>query len=127
MTEPATWHLLIHTPGPNADPSVPFFQAPWFPLHRKLHVKLAESGYLIAAGPLPGRPGAGQTLVHHVSLDDLTWLATEYDKAVAGGFLEVEIVPWTIVDSIFDDEYEDEDEEADADDEDEASRRDEEE
>jgi uncharacterized protein YciI len=102
MTAPELWHLLIHTPGPNAEPGVPISKAPWFPQHRKLHIRLAEAGYLIAAGPLPGRPGAGQTLVRGASLDELTWLATEADRAVAGGYLEVEIVPWTVVDSIFD-------------------------
>ena len=55
MTAPELWHLLIHTPGPNADPAVPMSEAPWFPQHRKLHIRLAEAGYLIAAGPLPGR------------------------------------------------------------------------
>ena len=102
MTAPELWHLLIHTPGPNADPAVAITDAPWFPQHRKLHIRLAEAGYLIAAGPLPGRPGAGQTLVRGASTDDITWLATEGDRAVAQGYLEVEIVPWTIVDSMFD-------------------------
>lgn len=111
MDEPELWHLLIHTPGPNADPGVPISEAPWFPQHRKLHIRLAEAGMLVAAGPLPGRPGAGQTLVRGASTDDITWLATEADKAVAAGYLEVEIVPWHVVDSLFDygdGEYDDE-------------------
>lgn len=121
MTAPELWHLLIHTPGPNADPAVPFTEASWFPQHRKLHVRLAEAGYLVLAGPLPGRPGAGQTLVRGVDLEELTWLATEVDRAVAGGYLDVEIVPWLIVDSIFDlddddDDDDEDDDDADADD-----------
>ena len=47
------WHLLIHTPGPNADPEVPFFQADWFPGHRGFHAELQKAGYFVAAGPLP--------------------------------------------------------------------------
>jgi len=94
------WHLLIHTPGPAADPEVPFFEAPWFPEHRGFHARLREAGYFVAAGPLPDREGAGQTLVRGVSTEEITRLARETDQAVAGGFLEVEIVPWRVVESV---------------------------
>lgn len=95
------WHLLIHTPGPNADPDVPFFQAEWFPGHREFHDALERAGYLLAAGPLPGRDGAGQTLVRRVSTEEITRLARETDPAVIGGFLSVEIVQWRVVNSVF--------------------------
>jgi uncharacterized protein YciI len=119
MTAPELWHQLIHTPGPKADPAVPVSEAAWYPQHRKLHIRLAEAGYLIAAGPLPGRADAVQTLVRGATLEELTWLATEADRAVVAGYLEVEIVPWTVVDSIFDfgDDDEDGDEDVEADDE----------
>jgi uncharacterized protein YciI len=119
MTAPELWHQLIHTPGPKADPAVPVSEAAWYPQHRKLHIRLAEAGYLIAAGPLPGRADAVQTLVRGAPLEELTWLATEADRAVVAGYLEVEIVPWTVVDSIFDfgDDDEDGDEDVEADDE----------
>jgi uncharacterized protein YciI len=119
MTAPELWHQLIHTLGPNADPAVPVSEAAWYPQHRKLHIRLAEAGYLIAAGPLPGRADAVQTLVRGATLEELTWLATEADRAVVAGYLEVEIVPWTVVDSIFDfgDDDEDGDEDVEADDE----------
>ena len=100
MTDDDPWHLLIHTPGPNADPEVPFFQAEWFPGHRGFHAELQKAGYFVAAGPLPGRDGAGQTLVRRVSTGEITRLATETDPAVVGGFLKVEIVPWRVVESI---------------------------
>jgi uncharacterized protein YciI len=96
------WHLLIHTPGPAADPAVPFFQAEWFPAHRGFHAALQEAGYFVAAGPLPDRPGAGQTVVRGVSTDEITRLATTTDPAVVGHFLEVEIVPWQVVESLLD-------------------------
>ncbi len=121
MTAPELWHQLIHTPGPKADPAVPVSEAAWYPQHRKLHIRLAEAGYLIAAGPLPGRADAVQTLVRGATLEELTWLATEADRAVVAGYLEVEIVPWMVVDSIFDfgdDDDEAEDDEDEADDED---------
>jgi uncharacterized protein YciI len=94
------WHLLIHTPGPNADPDVPFFQADWFPGHRGFHAELTKAGYFVAAGPLPQREGAGQTLVRNVSSEEIARLATETDPAVIGGFLAVEIVPWRVIESI---------------------------
>ena len=94
------WHLLIHTPGPNADPGVPFFQADWFPGHRAFHDDLRKAGYFVAAGPLPEREGAGQTLVRGVSTGEITRLARETDPAVIGGFLVVEVVPWRVVESI---------------------------
>jgi len=96
------WHLLIHTPGPAADPNVPFFEAPWFAEHRAFHARLSEAGYFVAAGPLPDSDGAGQTLVRGVSTDEIGRLARETDPAVAGGFLEVEIVPWRVVESVLD-------------------------
>jgi uncharacterized protein YciI len=112
MTAPELWHQLIHTPGPKADPAVPVSEAAWYPQHRKLHIRLAEAGYLIAAGPLPGRADAVQTLVRGATLEELTWLATEADRAVVAGYLEVEIVPWMVVDSIFDFGEDDEDDDA---------------
>lgn len=93
------WHLLIHTPGPKADPDVPFSEAEWFPGHRGFHARLRESGWFVAAGPLPDRPGAGQTLVRGVSTEAIAEAARRDDPAVAGGFLEVEIVPWRVVES----------------------------
>lgn len=95
-----TWHLLIHSPGAAADPEVPFFEAPWFPDHRAFHARLRELGYFVAAGPLPHREGAGQTLVRGVTTEEITRLARESDAAVAGGFLDVEIVPWRVVESV---------------------------
>jgi hypothetical protein len=100
MADDGLWHLLIHTPGPEADPSVPFSEAPWFAAHRGFHAALREAGYFVAAGPLPERPGAGQTLVRGVGTEELTRLATETDPAVAGGFLRVEVVPWRVVESV---------------------------
>jgi len=95
------WHLLIHTPGAAADPAVPFFEAPWFEGHRAFHGRLRELGYFVAAGPLPQREGAGQTLVRGVTTKEITRLARESDPAVVGGFLDVEIVPWRVVESVF--------------------------
>ncbi len=68
----------------------------------------------MVSAPLPGRADAVQTLVRGATLEELTWVATEADRAVAGGFLKVEIVPWTVVDSIFDFSEDDDDDDRDA-------------
>jgi uncharacterized protein YciI len=61
---------------------------------------LRQAQDFVAAGPLPERAGAGQTLVRGVSTEEITRLATETDPAVADGYLVVEIVPWRVVESI---------------------------
>ncbi len=94
------WHLIIDTPGPNQHPTVNFWEADWFPAHRGFHASLREAGHVIAAGPLPDREGAGQTLVRRVSSAEITRLATETDPAAVGGFLQVEIIPWEIGETI---------------------------
>ncbi len=68
--------------------------------HRGFHAELQAAGYFVAAGPLPERDGAGQTLVRNVSTEEITRLANETDPAVLGGFLAVEIVPWRVIESI---------------------------
>jgi uncharacterized protein YciI len=100
MSDETPWHLLIHTPGPNTIADVPFFETDWFPQHREFHSRLREAGHFVAAGPLPERDGAGQTLVRDVSTDEITRLATETDPAVTGGYLVVEIVPWQVLETI---------------------------
>ena len=94
------WHVLLHTPGPNQDPSVNFRDAEWFPGHRGFHALLQELGVFVAAGPLPDREGAGQTVVRRISTDEITRLATQTDPAVVGGFLRVEITRWDVVESV---------------------------
>jgi uncharacterized protein YciI len=96
------WHLLIHTPGPNTIPDVPFLQTEWFPGHRGFHAELQKAGYFVAAGPLPDTDGSGQTLVRGVSTAEITRLVQETDPAVIGGFLVARIVPWRVVESVLD-------------------------
>ena len=96
---PETWHLIVHTAGPNADPSVALSRQEWFPEHRAFHNELSAEGLLVAAGPLPAIDGAGMTLVRGIDTADLERRARA-DRAVAGGFLEVEVRPWKIVESV---------------------------
>ena len=57
-----TWVALFHRP---ADPSVAggVFADPRFGDHLAFLERMAEAGYLVAAGPLSDRPGEGMTIL----------------------------------------------------------------
>jgi uncharacterized protein YciI len=61
---------------------------------------MAEAGYLVAAGPLAGRPGEGMTILRLPGpdrLEEAARLATEDDVSVTSGFFTVEVRPWHVV------------------------------
>jgi uncharacterized protein YciI len=94
-----TWVALFHRP---ADPSVAgrVFADPRFDDHLAFLGRMSEAGYLVAAGPLPDRPGEGMTVLRLPGEDRLaeaTRLATEDDVSVASGFFTVEVRPWRVV------------------------------
>jgi uncharacterized protein YciI len=94
-----TWVALLHRPAdPGAAGSV--FSDPSFGDHLAFLRRMAEAGYLVAAGPLPDRPGEGMTVLRlpgEGRLDEATTLATDDDASVSGGFLTVEVRPWRVV------------------------------
>jgi uncharacterized protein YciI len=94
-----TWVALVHRP---ADPELAgrVFADPRFGDHLAFVRRMAESGYLVAAGPLADRPGEGMTVLRlpgEGRLDEATRLATEDDVSVATGFFTVEVRPWRVV------------------------------
>jgi uncharacterized protein YciI len=94
-----TWIALLHTP---ADPSVAggVFADPRFGDHVAFLQRMAEAGYLVAAGSFADRPGNGMTILRLPGpdrLDEATRLATVEDESVASGFFTVEIRPWAVV------------------------------
>jgi uncharacterized protein YciI len=94
-----TWVALLHRP---ADPSAAggVFDDPRFDDHLAFLKRLAESGYLVAAGPLADRPGEGMTILRLPGpdrLEEATRLATEDDASVASGFFTLEVRPWRVV------------------------------
>lgn len=99
MATPETWHLLVHTAGPNADRGVALSRQDWFPEHRGFHAALVADGLLVAAGPLPAQDGAGMTLVRGIGTEEITRRARA-DAAVAGGYLDLEVRPWVVVETV---------------------------
>jgi uncharacterized protein YciI len=94
-----TWVALVHRP---ADSSVAggVFTHPRFGDHVAFLKRMAGAGYLVAAGPLPDRPGEGMTILRlpgEDRLSEATRLATEDDASVASGFFTVEVRPWRVV------------------------------
>lgn len=101
MATPETWHLLVHTAGPRADSSTPMSRQDWFAAHRAFHQSLVDDGLLIAGGTLPAADGAGMTLVRGIETAELERRARA-DEAVRGGFLELEVRPWVVVETVLD-------------------------
>jgi uncharacterized protein YciI len=94
-----TWVALMHRP---ADPSVAgaVFADPRFGDHVAFLQRMAEAGYLVAAGSLADHSGEGMTVLRLPGpdrLEEATRLATEDDLSVASGFFTVEVRPWLVV------------------------------
>jgi uncharacterized protein YciI len=99
QSETDTWVALLHRPAdPAAAGSV--FADPRFADHLAFLQRMAEAGYLVAAGPLADRPGEGMTVLRLPGpdrLEEATRLAAEDDVSVATGFFTVEVRPWRVV------------------------------
>jgi uncharacterized protein YciI len=101
MTDAAdTWVALLHRPVDNSGGGEAVVRDERFGDHLAFLRRMAEAGYLVAAGPLADRPGEGMTILRlpgEGRLDDATRLATEDDLSVVTGFFAVEVRPWQVV------------------------------
>ncbi len=94
-----TWVALVHTP---ADPSLAgaVFADPRFADHVAFLGRMAEAGYLVAAGSFADVPGQGMAILRLPGPDrfeEAVRLATEDDASVVGGFFTAEVRPWSVV------------------------------
>ena len=94
-----TWVALFHTP---TDPAVAgaVFADPRFGDHVAFLQRMAEAGYLVAAGSLSDRPGSGMTILRLPGPDrfeEAVRLATVEDLSVASGFFTAEVRPWSVM------------------------------
>jgi uncharacterized protein YciI len=98
--EEASWFALRHTPGPALSDGASIFASPMFGEHLAFLERLRVRGLLIAAGPIVPERGEGMAIVRVpaalASDVDLVELATKDDLCVAGGYLEVEVKPWSV-------------------------------
>jgi uncharacterized protein YndB with AHSA1/START domain/uncharacterized protein YciI len=94
-----TWVALLHRPGPAAGDGTVFTQ-PQFREHAAFLGRMADSGYLVAAGPLTDTSGEGMTILRVPGPDGLaeaTRLATQEDASVVSGFFTVTVRPWQVM------------------------------
>lgn len=93
------WYALRHTPGPALADGESIFASPAFSEHLGFLERLDQLGLLVAAGPLSDAEGAGMTVVRvlpeHGDVD-IYELATSDDRAVAEGYLVVDVRPWAV-------------------------------
>jgi uncharacterized protein YndB with AHSA1/START domain/uncharacterized protein YciI len=95
-----TWVALLHRPGPAAPQNGSLFEDPRFRQHVAFLNRMAEAGYLIAAGPLGDADGEGMTILRLPGpgrLGTATRLATQDGASVAGGFFAVTVRPWQVM------------------------------
>lgn len=90
------WLVLEHAPGAAAG-SAGVFAHPLFAEHLRFVDGLAAAGVLVAAGPLPDSPGAGQTIVRVPAAEAADYVArANQDGAVAGDLLSLNVRPWQV-------------------------------
>jgi uncharacterized protein YciI len=95
-----TWVALLHRPTDLSGGGAAVMADDRFGDHLAFLRRMAEAGYLVAAGPLSDRPGEGMTILRLPGEDRLaeaTRLATEDDVSVTSGFFTVEVRPWRVV------------------------------
>ncbi len=97
MTEPQTWYILQHRPGPAVPAGEAVFDQPGIRHHYEFLQRRLAAGELIAAGPIADDSGEGLTILAVASLDEATRLATAEDQSVADGVLTVVVRPWQVV------------------------------
>jgi uncharacterized protein YciI len=97
MTEPRTWYVLQHRPGPALPADQSVFDHPGFAEHVAFLQRRIAAGELVAAGPLADEDGAGMTVLDVESLDEATRLATLDDQSVVAGVLAVAVRPWNVL------------------------------
>lgn len=92
-----SWFALLHTPGAAVPDGESVFDQPGIAEHFAFLKRRVDAGQLIAAGPIDDGSGDGITVIEVDDLEEATRLATEDDRAVASGLLDVTVRPWRVV------------------------------
>lgn len=95
-SEGEVWLVLGHTAGPAAG-AAGVYAHPLFAEHRAFLASLAAEGVLVAAGPLPDEPGAGQSIIRVPAGSASDYLArAEADPSVTAELLSLRVRPWHV-------------------------------
>jgi uncharacterized protein YciI len=101
MSDPDdTWVALVHRPTDLSGGGAAVMADERLGDHLAFLHRMADAGYLVAAGPLTDRSGEGMTILRLPGpdrLEEATRLATQDDVSVATGFFTVEVRPWSVV------------------------------
>jgi uncharacterized protein YciI len=97
MADDRVWFALMHTPGPALPSGESVFDQPGIAEHYAFLRRRAETGELVAAGPLLDADGTGLTVLDVESADEAERLATTDDQAVVSGLLTVIVRPWRVM------------------------------
>ncbi len=92
---PATYFVLVHTPGPAWKSGVGFRDQPGIADHVRYMDAFLARGVLIMAGPFLDNSG-GMAIFHTASLEEAQRLAND-DPTVKNGLLRVTVRPWLAV------------------------------
>lgn len=92
--------VLLHEPGPDWKPGVPYPQQPGLEAHVAFIRRLAAVGQLLIGGPFEDEEGGGLLVIRAESLEQATTLANE-DESI-GRLLQVTVRPWRIAMSTVD-------------------------
>jgi uncharacterized protein YndB with AHSA1/START domain/uncharacterized protein YciI len=92
------WLALSHTPSVAATADGDVFEHPLFGQHIRYVRGLQAAGLLVGAGPIPGRPGHGMTIIRVPATvaADYVRAAQDDDPSVAGELLQVDIDVWNV-------------------------------
>jgi len=93
---PEIRHVVIHSPGPNWQPGVPFFQQPGLMAHVEHYRQMLDAGTLALGGPfLSGAEGGMMVSEPGVDGEQLLAFALA-DPTVQSGLLQAEVRQWMI-------------------------------
>ncbi|SDP57435.1 Activator of Hsp90 ATPase homolog 1-like protein [Pedococcus dokdonensis] len=90
------WFALEHRPGPLLAEGGSVFAHPLFAEHVAFLDRLAERGWLVAAGPVDAAAGTGMTVVRVPADVDVERTARDDDGSVRDGLLQVTVRPWDV-------------------------------
>lgn len=89
-------HVVIHSPGPQWQPGLPFFQQPGLAAHVEHYRQMLEAGTLALGGPfLSGSEGGMMVSEPGLDTEQLTAFV-QADPTVQSGLLKAEVRQWMI-------------------------------